>query len=75
MAPKGPFPESIPLTEDELQSLHWISMVNTIKVIPAAHMEKLVEGGYVRGGASGPLLNDLGLLRLIHERNKQATLK
>jgi hypothetical protein len=45
MAPKSPFPEFIPLTEDELQSLHCISMVNTSKVIPAAHIEKLMEGG------------------------------
>ena len=41
MAPKSPFPEFIPLTEDELQSLHCISMVDTSKVIAAAHIEKL----------------------------------
>ena len=72
MAPQGPFPESIPLTGDELQSLHWISMVNKCVGMPIAHIDKLLDGGYIREGANGPVLTDLGLLRLIHERNKQA---
>jgi hypothetical protein len=75
MAPQGFFPESIPLSEDELRSLHWISMVNTRVAIPVTHIPKLLDGGYVREGADGPVLTDLGLLRLIHERNKKATLK
>ena len=75
MAPKSPFPEFIPLTEDELQSLHCISMVDTSKVIAAAHIEKLMKVGYVRDGTSRPLSNNLGLLRLIHERNKKAAPK
>jgi hypothetical protein len=72
MAPQGSFPESIPLSQDELQSLHWISMVNPRVAIPVAHIEKLLDGGYVREGANGPILTDLGLLRLVHARNKQA---
>jgi hypothetical protein len=50
-------------------------MVNTSKVIAAAHIEKLMKVGYVRDGTSRPLSNDLGLLRLIHERNKKAAPK
>ena len=73
MPAPGSFPESIPLTEEELQSLHWISMVNTRVAIPLAHIEKLLDGGYVCEGANGPILTDLGLLRLVRERNKQAT--
>ena len=73
MSPQGPFPETIRLTDDELQSLHWISMVNFRPFIPKRHIEKLAEGGYIReDGSSGPILTDLGMLRLVHERNKQA---
>jgi len=73
MAAQALFPESIPLTEDELQSLHRISMVNTRVAIPAAHIEKLLDGCCVHEKGSGPVLTNLGLLRLIRERNKQVT--
>ena len=56
-------------------SLHWISMANHRTVIPKEHIEKLLDGGYVRENGSGPILTDLGLLRLVHERNKQAAAK
>ena len=72
MSPQGLFPETIGLTDDELRSLHWISMVNPRSAIPAAHIEKLTDGGYVREGGSRSILTDLGLLRLVHERNTQA---
>ena len=75
MSPQGLFPESSKLTESELTSLHWISMVNHRTVIPKEHVEKLLDGGYVREGGSGPILTDLGLLRLVHERNKLAAAK
>jgi hypothetical protein len=50
MSPQGLFPESIRLTENELASLHWISMVNHRTIIPKEHIEKLLDGGYVREG-------------------------
>jgi hypothetical protein len=75
MSPQGLFPESGKLTESELASLHRSSMVNRRTVIPNEHVEKLLDGGYVREGGSGPILTDLGLLRLVHERNKLAAAK
>jgi hypothetical protein len=47
-------------------------MLNLRTVIPKEHIEKLLDGGYVREGGSGPILTDLGLLRLVHQRNMQA---
>ena len=71
MSPQGLFPET--LTDDELRSLHWISMANFRPFISKRHIEKLAVGGYIReDGSSGLILTDLGLLRLVHERNKQA---
>jgi hypothetical protein len=43
--------------------------------LPSAGGEAGEEGGYVREGGSGPILTDLGLLRLVHERNKLAAAK
>jgi hypothetical protein len=73
MSPQGLFSESSRLTESELRSLHWVSMVNLRTVVPRQHIEKLVEGGYIREAATGPILTDLGMLRLIYEREKQVT--
>jgi hypothetical protein len=55
---------SIPLTKDELQSLAWIAMMATRVAIPAAHIERLLAAGYIEESASGPVLTDLGVLKL-----------
>src|SRR5690349_7476373 len=46
MSPQGLFPET--LTDDELRSLHWISMANFRPFISKRHIEKLAVGGYIR---------------------------
>jgi hypothetical protein len=38
--------------------------------IPAAHIEKLLDAGYIHEGVSGPALTDLGVLILEREAHK-----
>jgi len=38
--------------------------------IPAAHIDKLHNGGYIREGRMGLVLTDLGQLRLKFERER-----
>jgi hypothetical protein len=49
-----------PLTDEELQSLAWIATVATRIAIPAAHLNKLLDAGYIRETVTGPVLTDLG---------------
>jgi hypothetical protein len=67
--------ETVPLTIDELQSLRRVSLVFERMAIPAAHIDKLLDGGYVQDGPSGLVLTDVGLLRLHFERDKLASTK
>ena len=60
----------MPLTGDELRSLAWIARIATRVAIPAAHIEKLLDAGYVHEGVSGPALTDLGALILEREARK-----
>ena len=50
----------VPLTEDELQSLAWIATVATRIAIPAAHLHRLLDAGYITESVTGPVLTDLG---------------
>ena len=38
--------------------------------IPAAHIDKLLDGGYIREGRLGLVLTDLGQLRLKFEKGR-----
>ena len=49
-----------PLTEDELQSLCWIATMSSRIAIPAAHIVKLLDAGYIQESIRGPLLTDRG---------------
>jgi hypothetical protein len=64
MPSQGALHETIPLTAEKLVSLQRISMVIDRMTIPAAHIDKLHEGGYIREGRMGLVLTDLGQLRL-----------
>jgi hypothetical protein len=61
--------ETIPLTTEELQSLQRVSIVIDRMAFPAAHIDKLLDGGYVREGSKGLVLTDLGQLRLEFDRS------
>jgi hypothetical protein len=52
------------LTEDELASLRWVSVVTSRTVIRSAHIKKLLAVGYVEESVTGLVLTDLGLRRL-----------
>jgi hypothetical protein len=75
MGEQGLLHETVPLTAEELQSLRHVSLVLDRMAIPAAHIDKLLDGGYVREGPSGLVLTDLGRLRLRFERDKLASTK
>jgi hypothetical protein len=49
-----------PLTEEELQSLAWVGAVATRIAIPVAHLDKLLDAGYITESVSGPVLTGLG---------------
>ena len=44
--------------------------IATRVAIPAAHIKKLLEAGYIHEGLSGPALTDLGALILEREARK-----
>jgi hypothetical protein len=75
MGEAGALHETIPLTAEELQSLWHVSSVLDHMVLPAAHIDKLLDGGYVRDGPSGLVLTDLGRLWLRSEQDKLASTK
>jgi hypothetical protein len=70
MPAQGALHVTIPLTAEELMSLQRVSMVIDRMAIPAAHIDKLHDGGYVRDGRMGLVLTDLGQLRLKFERER-----
>ena len=70
MPAQGALHETIPLTAEELVSLQRISVMIDLMAIPAAHIDKLHDGGYVRDGRMGLVLTDLGQLRLKFERER-----
>jgi hypothetical protein len=72
---EGELHETIPLTAEELESLQRIAMVVDRAAIPAAHLEKLLDGGYVRDGALGLVVSDLGQLRLQFEKDRVGSSK
>jgi hypothetical protein len=45
-------------------------MVVDRTAIPTAHAEKLLDGGYVRDGAMGLVVTDLGQLQLQFEKDR-----
>jgi hypothetical protein len=59
------------LTKDELLSLEWVSVGTPRMDIPAAHIENLLDAGYVQESVSGLVLTDLGVWRLDRERAKK----
>ena len=71
----NPFHETVPLTAEELQSLRRVSLVLDRMALPAAHIDKLLDGGYVREGPEGLVVTDLGRLRLRFEQDKPAPTK
>ena len=75
MAARGALHETIPLTAEELVSLQRISAMVDRMAIPAAHIDKLHDGGYIREGRMGLVLTDLGQLRLKFERERLGALK
>ena len=70
MPAQGALHETIPLTAEELVSLQRISVMIDLMAIPAAHIDKLHDGGYIRDGRMGLVLTDLGQLRLKFERQR-----
>ena len=70
MPAQGALHETIPLTAEELVSLQQISMMIDSMAIPAAHVDKLHDGGYVREGRMGLVLTDLGRLRWKFEKGR-----
>jgi hypothetical protein len=70
MPAQGALHETIPLTAEELVSLERISVVIDRVAIPAAHIDRLRDGGYVRDGRMGLVLTDLGQLRLKFEKGR-----
>jgi hypothetical protein len=75
MPAQGALHETIPLTAEELVSLQRISVMIDRMAIPAAHIDRLRDGGYVREGPTGLVLTDLGQLRLKFERDRLGALK
>ena len=75
MPAQGALHETIPLTAEELVSLQQISMMIDSMAIPAAHVDKLHDGGYVREGRMGLVLTDLGQLRLKFEKGRRGAPK
>jgi len=67
---QGALHETIPLTAEDLVSLRRVSMEIDRMAIPAAHIDKLHDGGYIRDGRMGLVLTDLGQLRLKFERER-----
>ena len=53
---QGALHETIPLTAEELVSLQRISVVIDRTTIPAAHIDKLHDGGYIQEGRMGLVL-------------------
>jgi hypothetical protein len=47
MGEQGPLHETVPLSAEELQSLRRVSIVSERMAIPAAHIDKLLDGGYL----------------------------
>jgi hypothetical protein len=72
---QGLLHETVPLTAEELQSLRRVSWCFDRMAIPATHIDKLLDSGYVREGPSRLVLTDLGHLRLRFERDKLASAK
>jgi hypothetical protein len=70
MPAQGALHETIPLTAEELVSLQRISAMIDGMAIPAAHIDRLHDGGYIREGPMGLVLTDLGQLRLKFERER-----
>jgi len=70
MPAQGALHETIPLTAEDLVSLRRVSMEIDRMAIPAAHIDKLHDGGYIRDGRMGLVLTDLGQLRLKFERER-----
>ena len=70
MPTQGALHETIPLTAEDLVSLRRVSLEIDRMAIPAAHIAKLHDGGYVRDGRMGLVLTDLGQLRLKFERER-----
>ena len=52
-----------------------MSLVLDRMALPAAHVYKLLGGGYVREGPEGLVVTDLGRLRLRFEQDKPAPTK
>ena len=67
--------ETIPLTAEDLVSLRRVAMEIDRMAIPAAHIDRLHDGGYIREGPMGLVLTDLGQLRLKFERERLGALK
>ena len=70
MPTQGALHETIPLTAEDLVSLRRVSLEIDRMAIPAAHIDKLHDGGYIREGRMGLVLTDLGQLRLKFERER-----
>jgi hypothetical protein len=75
MPAQGALHETIPLTAEELVSLQRISVMIDRMAIPAAHIGKFHDGGYIREGPTGLVLTDLGQLRLNFERESLGALR
>jgi hypothetical protein len=75
MEEREPLHETVPLTAEELRSLRRVSLVLDRMALPAAHIDKLLDGGYVRVGPEGLVVTDLGRLRLRFEQDKPAPTK
>ena len=75
MPAQGALRETIPLTAEELVSLQRISVMIDLMAIPAAHIDKLHDGGYIQEGRMGLVLTDLGQLRLKFEREHLGALR
>jgi hypothetical protein len=61
-----------PLAEDELQSLCWIATMSSRIAIPAAHILKLLDAGYIQESMRGPMLTALGEVFLSREMDARA---
>ena len=48
------------LTEDELLSLCWIAATSSRIAIPAAHILKLLDAGFIEESVRGPMLTACG---------------
>jgi hypothetical protein len=72
---EGELHETIPLTAEELESLQRIAMVVERTAIPAAHLEKLLDGGYVRHRTLELVVTDLGRLQLEFQKARLEALK